>query len=54
LLRDGDVKIPEREHGWLDTMQDAVESLPAHEDEFINQMMGVVDTTKFVAADYGL
>ena len=28
--------------------------LPAREAEFIGQMMGGVDTTKFVAADYDL
>lgn len=58
LLRDGHVagalKIPEREVPWLDTIQDAVENLPEKEDQFIDQMMAVVDTSKFVATDYGL
>ena len=58
LFRDGHVagalKIPEREVPWLDTIQDAVENLPEKEDQFIDQMMAVVDTSKFVATDYGL
>ena len=53
-LADGRVKIAQRELPWLDTMQDAVEGLPAKEDDFINQMMPLVDTTKFVAKDYDL
>ena len=48
------MKIAAREQPWLDTMEEAVGSLPTTESEFINQMMGVVDTTKFVARDYGL
>jgi hypothetical protein len=35
-------------------MQDAVEAIPASEAEFIGQMMGAVDTTRFVAQDYDL
>ena len=31
-----------------------VEGLPAKEGDFINQMMPLVDTTKFVAGDYGI
>ncbi|MEI6083542.1 MAG: methyltransferase MtaB domain-containing protein [Verrucomicrobiota bacterium] len=48
------VKIPEREVVWLDTMEEAIAALPASESEFINQMLGLVDTTKFVAKDYEL
>jgi len=58
LLRDGaaagQLKIGPREVPWLDMMQDTVEELPADEGVFIDQMMGLVDTTKFVAADYDL
>ena len=53
-LADGRVRIIPRELPWLDTMQDAVESLPAKESDFINQMMPLVDTAKFVAKDYDL
>lgn len=58
LLRQGHesgrLKIVERELPWLDTMQEAVEALPAKEGGFIDQTMAVVDTTKFVKEDYGL
>ena len=54
LLRDGDAKIPDREVSWLDTIQDTVETQLTDPDEFRFQMMGEVDNTKFVAADYEL
>jgi len=53
-LTEGKVKIAQRELPWLDTMQEAVEGLPVKEDDFINQMMPLVDTAKFVAKDYDL
>jgi hypothetical protein len=31
-----------------------VETIPSNEAEFIGEMMGQVDTTKFIAADYNL
>jgi len=52
--RDGALKIHPREVPWLDRLQKTVEALPAKEPEFIDQMMAEVDTTKFVAADYGI
>jgi methanol--5-hydroxybenzimidazolylcobamide Co-methyltransferase len=52
--RDGQVKILKRELPWLERMQKTLESLPANEGQFIDEMMGVVDTSKFVAADYEL
>jgi methanol--5-hydroxybenzimidazolylcobamide Co-methyltransferase len=50
--RDGALKLMPREVPWLDRMQKTVEALPAKEAEFIAEMMGQVDTTKFVPADY--
>ena len=38
-------------HARIEKMLDR---LPAGEIEFIGQMMGRVDTAKFVAADYGI
>lgn len=58
LLREahqaGALKLSERETPWLDTIEDSVTALPARENEFIDQMMGSVDQTKFTAKDYGL
>jgi hypothetical protein len=33
-------------------MEKTLDGLPATENEFVSQMMGLVDTTKFVPADY--
>ena len=51
-IKTGKLKIPERELPWLDRMQRDLESLPSTETEFIREMMGQVDTTKFRADDY--
>ncbi|MHB1305804.1 MAG: methyltransferase MtaB domain-containing protein [Limisphaerales bacterium] len=50
--RDGALKLAPRELPWLDRMEKALDSVPGNEAAFIGQMMGEVDTTKFVAADY--
>jgi methanol---5-hydroxybenzimidazolylcobamide Co-methyltransferase len=52
--KDGSLKIHPREIPWIDRLQRIVEALPAKEIEFINEMMAEVDTSKFVAADYGI
>jgi methanol--5-hydroxybenzimidazolylcobamide Co-methyltransferase len=52
--RDGRLKLAPRELPWLDRMQHTLEELPPGEDQFVSEMMGVVDTTRFVAADYEL
>ena len=52
--RDGALKLLPREVPWLVRLQETLENLPASEAEFIDEMMGQVDTSKFVAADYGL
>lgn len=52
--KDGRVKIHKRELPWLDRMQKTLEDLPAGENQFIDEMMSTVDTSKFVAADYEL
>jgi len=50
--KDGALKLNPREVPYLDRLQKSVEATPAKEAEFIDTMMGQVDTTKFVPADY--
>ena len=52
--KEGRLKIHSRELSWLDRIQKTVETIPDNQSEFIGEMMGCVDTTKFVAADYDL
>jgi methanol--5-hydroxybenzimidazolylcobamide Co-methyltransferase len=58
LLREGAaagaVRIDARELPWLDSMEDALASLPSGEDAFIERMLAEVDTAKFRAGDYDL
>ena len=52
--RDGALRIHPRELPWLDRMEKVLDGLPAGESQFITQMLGQVDTTKFRPGDYGL
>ncbi len=58
LLKDGvaagALKVPAREMPWMERLQGSLEELPSTEAEFVDRMMAKVDTTKFVAADYGV
>lgn len=50
----GELRLSDRETPWLDTIQQGVEALPEDVNRFIENTMQAVDTSKFVAADYGL
>ena len=50
----GRVKIAGRETGFLDTMADQLDALPADESFFIEQQMAVADPTRYLPAEYGL
>jgi len=50
----GDVRIDTRELPWLDQMDEALSSLPADENAFIERMMSEVDRTKFRPEEYDL
>jgi len=52
--RDGALRLQSREVPWLDRLRQTIEALPATEGAFIGEMMAEVDTTRFVAADYGI
>jgi methanol---5-hydroxybenzimidazolylcobamide Co-methyltransferase len=51
---EGLLKVHPREVAWLDRMQRSIEAMPDKEADFISEMQAELDTTKFVAADYGL
>jgi len=50
----GKLKLGPRELPMLDSIQIAVEELPDREQDFINLMMGQLDTSTFLQAEYGL
>ena len=50
----GALRIPARELPWLDRLQRTLETLPADEMAFADEMLGVLDVSKFVACDYDL
>jgi methanol--5-hydroxybenzimidazolylcobamide Co-methyltransferase len=53
-LESGQMKLPELETGYLPILKDELESIPDSEDEFIAQMLPVMDQSKFILEEYGL
>ena len=48
------VRIAPNEVVWFDTMQDALDELPASESEFIAQQLALADRSRFLPEEYGL
>jgi methanol--5-hydroxybenzimidazolylcobamide Co-methyltransferase len=48
------LSLSPREVPMLDLIQDSIEPLPDREDEFIGQMIALLDTSKFITSEYGL
>lgn len=51
---EGRVQIAPNEVGWLDTLREDLDALPAEEAEFIAQQLAVADRSKFRPEEYGL
>lgn len=48
------LKLSEQEAPWVEMLTSSIGALPAKEDEFIGQMLPVVDKSKFRPKEYGL
>ncbi len=53
-MNDGKVRIAEREAPYLDLIEASLTTMPDDEDAFIGTMMAMVNTDKFVPAEYDL
>jgi hypothetical protein len=53
-LHDHQLTPAPRELPWLDCLEKALDAPPPDEPAFIDRMLGQVDCTRFVAADYDL
>ena len=53
-LATGNLQIPRREIGFLDSMSRQLDDLPEAEGDFIDQQMAVADPAKYLPAEYGL
>lgn len=42
------------ENIWIQTIRDELVAIPADEGMFIEEMLGVVDSNKFIKEEYGL
>ena len=50
----GSMVLPEKEVVWIDRIRGELETIPADESKFIDEMLPVLDNTKFIAKEYGL
>jgi methanol--5-hydroxybenzimidazolylcobamide Co-methyltransferase len=53
-LASGQMTLPDSELMYIPILKDELQSIPDSEDEFIAQMLPVLDSSKFIAAEYGL
>jgi methanol--5-hydroxybenzimidazolylcobamide Co-methyltransferase len=51
---DGKVRIVPNEVAWFDTLQDALDELPASEAEFIEAQLALADPARFLPGEYAL
>jgi len=50
----GRLRIAPNETHWLDQMRETLGEMPDSEEEFISQQLALADSSKFLAAEYGL
>ncbi len=50
----GELKIDEREQGWLDRLRASLDSIPEDEAEFIEEMKDEVDEERYTPSEYGI
>lgn len=53
-VKNGQLMNIENEVGWLDQIRASVESIPIEEDQFVEQMLPMIDTSKILLSEYGL
>jgi methanol---5-hydroxybenzimidazolylcobamide Co-methyltransferase len=53
-ITNGSLRSSEMENIWIHTLRDELSAIPADEDLFIEEMLGVVDEKKFIKEEYGL
>lgn len=50
----GELRLEEREQGWLDRLRDQLDDIPEDEEEFIAEMKEEVDESRYNPAEYGI
>jgi methanol--5-hydroxybenzimidazolylcobamide Co-methyltransferase len=53
-LQSGKMRLSELETSYLPILREDLESIPENESEFIEMMLPLIDTGKFIPAEYGL
>jgi methanol--5-hydroxybenzimidazolylcobamide Co-methyltransferase len=53
-IRSGQMTLPEIETVYLTTLRDELNTIPDSESDFIEMMLPVLDTSKFIPSEYGL
>jgi methanol--5-hydroxybenzimidazolylcobamide Co-methyltransferase len=49
-----ELTLPEREISWIDNLKEQLDEIPEDEQQFIDEMKGEVDSSKYLPAEYGL
>ena len=53
-IASGKLRSSEMENIWIQTIRDELVAIPADESMFIEEMLGVVDSNKFIKEEYGM
>jgi methanol--5-hydroxybenzimidazolylcobamide Co-methyltransferase len=53
-VKDGKMKLPEKETSWIPVLRKDLEKIPDSEAGFIDMMMPGIDRSKFIPSEYGL
>ncbi|HEX9971986.1 MAG TPA: methyltransferase MtaB domain-containing protein, partial [bacterium] len=53
-IKNDSLLVVEREKIWIDRIREEIHSIPDNEDQFIEEMLTVVEESKFLKGEYGL
>ncbi len=53
-LKEGELTLPPLEESWIHLIEESIQRLPSDEQQFIEQIMPKLDSSKFIAGEYDL
>ena len=53
-VRSEQLRLEEKEYVWIESLRDDIGSIPSDEVKFIEQMIPLVDKTKYIPSEYGI
>jgi methanol--5-hydroxybenzimidazolylcobamide Co-methyltransferase len=49
-----ELTLPEREIIWIDNLKEQLDEIPEDEQQFIDEIKGEIDGSKYIPAEYGI